>query len=268
MSQHLNYKQATNVERRKWDREHYEAKANARVQQIEQDVDGSLLKGTHGSVTKKRTRELESLSNQATEEEFLSAPKDAVGPELSDRAYLKARKGKVNIDSKIGLTEIISAEAATKSTSLLQGNERSADGGIFKVGVGWHCKVCDCFLKDSHTYLDHINGRKHQRKLGYSMRIERSTKEQVQERLQILTQRQQQQNQTENTLFITETTDELREKDEEQMRRLREERIRRRQEKKKKVEENVDPEDSSEGEVDPNLAAMMGFSGFGGARKS
>ena len=32
-------------------------------------------------------------------------------------------------------------------------------------------------LNLSFSYLDHINGRKHQRKLGYSMRVERSTKD-------------------------------------------------------------------------------------------
>lgn len=26
--------------------------------------------------------------------------------------------------------------------------------------AGWYCKVCDCTLKDSLSWLDHINGRK------------------------------------------------------------------------------------------------------------
>ena len=38
---------------------------------------------------------------------------------------------------------------------------------------GYWCDVCQCLLKDSMAYLDHINGKKHQRALGYSMRTER-----------------------------------------------------------------------------------------------
>jgi hypothetical protein len=39
--------------------------------------------------------------------------------------------------------------------------------------------VCNCFLKDLLTYLDHINGKKHQCYLGYSMRVKKSTMEEV-----------------------------------------------------------------------------------------
>ncbi len=37
-------------------------------------------------------------------------------------------------------------------------------------------------MKDSINYLDHINGRKHQRNKGMSMKIERSTLDQVKAR--------------------------------------------------------------------------------------
>lgn len=37
---------------------------------------------------------------------------------------------------------------------------------------GYHCTVCDCILRDSMTWLDHLNGKKHQRNLGMSMRVE------------------------------------------------------------------------------------------------
>lgn len=45
--------------------------------------------------------------------------------------------------------------------------------------AGYYCSVCDCILRDSHSYLDHINGKYHNRALGMSMRVERSTAEQV-----------------------------------------------------------------------------------------
>ena len=39
--------------------------------------------------------------------------------------------------------------------------------------------MCDCILRDSASYLDHINGKYHNRALGMSMRVERSTADDV-----------------------------------------------------------------------------------------
>jgi hypothetical protein len=39
--------------------------------------------------------------------------------------------------------------------------------------------VCDCILRDSMSYLDHINGKYHNRALGMNMRVERSTADQA-----------------------------------------------------------------------------------------
>ena len=48
----------------------------------------------------------------------------------------------------------------------------------------WACiQVCDCVLRDHQNFLLHINGRKHNRMLGMTMRAERSTVEEVHLRL-------------------------------------------------------------------------------------
>jgi U4/U6.U5 tri-snRNP component SNU23 len=225
-------------------------------------------------------------------EEFVPAEKGAVGPEGSERAYLKARKARVDLESKVGTSEIISAEAAATTRlysekSALDGREVGAGDGVVKTGVGWHCKVCDCFLKDSHTYLDHINGRKHQRKLGYSMRVERSSKDQLLSRLGDLSKKKELEQQRSGSGAVMMDYHELVQSKDEEERRRKEERKQKRLERKKRLAEqekqqnesddNGDAEDKiradeeAEGEdaepqVDPALAAMMGFSGFGGKR--
>lgn len=45
--------------------------------------------------------------------------------------------------------------------------------------AGYYCSVCDCILRDSMSYLDHINGKYHNRALGMNMRVERSNADQA-----------------------------------------------------------------------------------------
>ena len=52
--------------------------------------------------------------------------------------------------------------------------------------AGYFCNVCDCILRDSASYLDHINGKYHNRALGMSMRVEKSTVDDVRTRLEKL----------------------------------------------------------------------------------
>ena len=276
MSTNLNYKQIANVSRRTWDVEAYEKKAKARQEAA-----------ANGELPRKEETDVARSAKSDEKEEFVPAERGASGPEGSKRAFLKARQGKVDVDSKVGTSEMVSVEAAAAISTGSAGDQAKAGDGVVKTGIGWHCKVCDCFLKDSHTYLDHINGKKHQRKLGYSMRVERSTKEQLLHRLKNLTKEKAQKDkekEAELNCFANESDYDkiVRSKDEE-LHRLKEERRRRRKEKKKqhaegkqtafeeKEEEKNErnEEKGEEGEdagVDPALAAMMGFSGFGSSK--
>jgi U4/U6.U5 tri-snRNP component SNU23 len=67
----------------------------------------------------------------------------------------------VNLSDRLGKTQVIGL-----NTPLNQ-------------QAGYYCSVCDCVLRDSQSYLDHINGKYHNRALGMSMKVEKSSVEQV-----------------------------------------------------------------------------------------
>jgi U4/U6.U5 tri-snRNP component SNU23 len=113
------------------------------------------------------------------------------------------------------------------------------------------------------------------------MRVERSTKDQVSSRLALLAKEKKSTKLLDETVEAENFYDVVKAKDEEAKRR-KEERARKRKERKmmkrneaeeqepvkKEEAEEKEAEEVEEGGIDPNLAAMMGFSGFGSGNKN
>ncbi|CAI5499516.1 unnamed protein product, partial [Closterium sp. Naga37s-1] len=96
-------------------------------------------------------------------------------PPALPRAPLKQRDFEVDLSSNLGRTQVVLPTASLNQQA------------------GYFCDVCQCVVKDSANYLDHINGKKHQKALGMSMRVERSSLEQVQGRFAALKKRKEEQ---------------------------------------------------------------------------
>eukprot|EP00002_Diphylleia_rotans_P013913 TRINITY_DN270_c0_g2_i1.p1 TRINITY_DN270_c0_g2~~TRINITY_DN270_c0_g2_i1.p1 ORF type:complete len:201 (-),score=55.76 TRINITY_DN270_c0_g2_i1:425-1027(-) len=154
------------------------------------------------------------------------------------RAPLQGRVEKVDIDSNVGKTVIVSNQTPLRQQA------------------GYYCDVCDCLVKDSMNYLDHINGRNHQRALGMSMRVERSTVDQVKNRLQMAKKK------STEKIVSEDVEDRLR-------RRAAEEEEKKRMKKDKKSESRAQDEDNAvgDGDADEAVMAALGFGGFGSSKK-
>ncbi|KAI7870163.1 hypothetical protein BDF14DRAFT_1775235 [Spinellus fusiger] len=129
--------------RKKWDKDEYAARAKLRE-----------AKERERAINEDRKRQgLPPIHKKEEEEE--------------PRELLKAREERLILDANLGKTVVVQGGASGEAARQ----------------PGFYCKACDIVVKDSSNYLDHINGRKHQKNIGFSMKVERANVDSVKERL-------------------------------------------------------------------------------------
>ncbi|KAI9192930.1 U4/U6.U5 tri-snRNP component [Polychytrium aggregatum] len=164
----------------------------------------------------------------------LSAKASAKTEPEEEKALLKAREERIDFTVNLNKTQVVQVAVGSSKQP------------------GFYCEVCDCTVKDNVSYLDHINGKKHQQNLGISMKVERSTFEQVKARLEALKRK------TEVAFEDLDTRIEKAKKMDDEERRLKKER--KREKKQAVLKQQQDLQDN-------DVAEMMGFGGFGSSKK-
>lgn len=116
-----------------------------------------------GDIPKKKTQE-----KPEEELETLVLPNERT-------EFLKARQHNLKLEAKVGKTLTIAKDAS--------------GSGSLKGRSPFFCAVCDVDFNDSHSYVDHLNGRRHNRILGMNMKVEAATADKVRDKLEMLAKR-------------------------------------------------------------------------------
>ncbi|PVU92237.1 hypothetical protein BB559_003784 [Furculomyces boomerangus] len=214
-------------------------------------------KGAYGSSTKdsafRRTWDKEEYEKKARErakrlkndEQGIKNDREGSGDGSGkrvkvERELLKAREEKVNLTGMVGKMQIVQAS------------------GVSSKQPGYYCKVCDCTIRDSISYLDHINGKKHHQNMNMSLKIKRETvddvKKKLMEKKSLLSSKNKKPTEYDFEASVKENKRAL--KDEQKMRKG----------EKMKLSKEKDSENNQD-LLDPEIQKLMGFDGFGTSKK-
>ncbi|KAJ1544487.1 zinc finger, matrin-type 2 [Nowakowskiella sp. JEL0078] len=153
-----------------------------------------------------------------------------VKPEIK---FITAREDILELDANLNKTIVVSATSGKQP--------------------GYYCEACDCVLKDSVNYLDHMNGQKHLLNMGVTMKTIRSSVSDVKSRLEKLKRRNDDPEDIDIEARLERARRANREEEEQKKNKKKEK-------KRAKHEEHLKKKEESE---DMNVASLMGFGGFG-----
>lgn len=170
-------------------------------------------------------------------------------PKVAEPAKARKESPLAQFSDKIGKVQIVEKDVKssnTKSSSLSH---------------GFHCTTCNATFTSSDAYLDHCNGRVHQKNLGLSLKVERVDEvERVKARLQQLSQKRHATEriiESKSTAHFEQKLDEA----EADLEKIKEER-RNRKKAKKQQSKSTETETDETKDDEEDLMALMGFKSF------
>ncbi|KAJ2031879.1 U4/U6.U5 snRNP associated protein [Coemansia sp. S610] len=194
----------------------------------------------------KKARDREQQNRLADEDEERRRkglrPRNQSSRPTETREPLQSRKQAVDLEGMVGKVQVVQASTAASGQP------------------GFYCKVCDVTVKDSLSYLDHINGKNHQRMLNRSMKVATETVSDVLAKLQSLRELRRRQQAKDEYSFQDQVTQQ--QQAEQQKREKRREARRRRRQVKAGAVESKSPSPEAD-----DMGLAMGFASFGSTKK-
>ena len=89
-------------------------------------------------------------------------PEPKIKIEVKELTFLKPHEDKIYLDE-------------IKGTKIEKIND--------KIKNVFYCKICECSFTDNSSYMEHINGKKHNKVLGMNMRVEKIDLNKVRDKL-------------------------------------------------------------------------------------
>ncbi|KAF9537910.1 zinc finger, matrin-type 2 [Mortierella hygrophila] len=208
-------------------------------------------KGAYGTVVKKKSgrwdmEEFERRAKErATRDKELAEEDEARA--LGKMVKKKAKEAPTEEAIKADKSERLILESAIGKSQVVQGGPNGRAPGFF-------CQLCECVLKDSIAYMDHRNGKEHLKKMGVDRKAVRENLTDVVAKMESLKRKSEAPKKDKYDLDA---------RLEEVKRQEDRERAEKRERKKQKKNDKKPDEGIDDGGMDPAMAAMMGFSGFG-----
>lgn len=168
-------------------------------------------------------------------------------PPVKEAAKARKESPLAQFSDKIGKVQIVEKDVKSSDKK-----------GSVPSSHGFHCATCNASFTSSDAFLDHCNGRVHQKNLGLSLKIERVDEvDRVKARLQQLTQKRQ----AAERVIESKSTNHFEQKLDEaaaESEKLKNERKARKKQKKEQERNSDETEDTEENE----LMAALGFKSF------